>query len=718
MTLDRRYRDVMIAPRALAAPSTSDAPAPLAADASPSHARKRRRRHPLALLGAALIVGSALLAGGLPAPAAVASDLLDRPASAIADKLDETDCPVDVPAEHARRVTCGFLTVPESRAPGSDPAKTLQLPVAVIASRSDDPEKDPLVFPTAGGPGAGSLGVLWYFLDYADWASEDRDIIVVEQRGDALAEPTLNCPELDTSHFLIDGVGVTGEEEAALHLAQLQKCRDRLLEEGSNLAAYTSAESAVDLADLRTALGYDEWNLYGLSYGSRLALTVMRDRPEGLRAVILDGVVPPQVREHEQVSAGFLTALDTLYADCAADADCTRLYPDIEASLSSVLDRAQESPLTVTVKSPEDRSPVRLTVDDTDLVGGLFNAFYDADLVRILPFLIDRLAQGDTEAAAPLAQQNLDYGDRFTEGLRLSIDCAEESPFNDDAAIVAAREADPILSHFTLFDSFREDCAVWAVPPLSPLETEPVVSAVPALLTNGAYDPITPRAWSEAAAATLSAHYLYEFPGMGHGAVWANWFDDCAATIAQQFLDDPSVEPDASCVSGMKPPDFLTATDIHATSAIYRFDSDVIQDRDPVAIGIGAASVLVFLATLVYAAVYGLFWLRRRRGDAPGGAVLAAAASAGLNLVYVGGLALVLLNTEPILLAFGLPAGVWPLLLAPFAAICATVLLVVLLVLAWVRRDGSLFHRVVLSISAAASVVFAVWLMVRGLLLL
>ncbi|MCR2808994.1 MULTISPECIES: alpha/beta hydrolase [unclassified Microbacterium] len=705
----------MIAPRALAAPSTSDAPAPPAADASAS--RAHRRRHPLALLGAALVAGSVLLTGGLPTPAA-ASDPPLRPSSLIADELEETGCPVDVPVQDQRRVTCGVLTVPESRAPGSDPAKTVQLPVAVIASRSDDPEEDPLVFPTTGGPGAGSLDSLSYFLDHADWASQNRDIIVIEQRGDALAEPTLDCPELDTSHFVRDGVVLSGEKEATVRLAQLQKCHDRLIEEGRNLAAYTSAESAADLTDLRSALGYDEWNLYGLSYGTRIALTVMRDRPQGLRAVILDGVVPPQVREYEQMPAGFRTALDTLAADCAADADCARLYPDLEASLATVLDRAEKSPLTVTVKSPEDRSPARLTVDDTDLVRDVFDAFQNVEVVRILPFLIDRLAHGDTDAAAPLAQRSIDARGRITEGLQLSIDCAEEAPFNDDAAILAAREADPILSHFAPFDGFREDCAVWAVPAASAIETDPVVSGIPTLLTNGAYDPHTPRAWSEAAASTLSAHYLYEFPGMGHGAVWANRVDDCAATIAGRFLDDPTVEPDSTCIADMTAPDFLTATDIHATSALYRLESDVIHDRDPITIGVGVASVLVLAATLIYAAVYGLLWLRRRRGDAPGGTVLAAAASAGLNLLYVAGLALVMANTEPILLAFGLPAGAWPLLLLPFTAICAAVLLIVLLVLAWMRREGSLFHRVVLSISAAASVVFALWLTARGLLLL
>ena len=680
--------------------------------------RGLRHRHPIARLGTVGVAVAAALIAILPTSAAVAANV-PRAAvvASVADDIEETDCPVDVPAAYAERVTCGVLIVPERRTEGSDPARTLELPLAVIASRSPDPAGDPLVFPTTGGPGGGTLSALWYFLDYADWAADDRDIILIEQRGDALAQPSLDCPELDTEHFIVDGVRVSGEEDAALRLERLQMCRDRLVEEGVDPAAYTSTESAADLADLRTVLGYDEWNLYGVSYGARLALTTMRDYPDGLRSVILDGVYPPHVNRHEGTPAGFLDAVNRLFADCAAQADCREVYPDIEGDLTAVLDRAAEEPLSVTVKHPVDGSPVRLDLGDTELTQGLFDAFYDPEVIRALPFLIDRLAVGDAGAAVPLAQRSLDNADLRAEGLEQSIECAEEVPFNTDDLIAAALTVDPLLEHLALFDGVREACGVWAVPALSALENEAVVSGIPTLLTSGGYDPITPALWAESAAVTLSTHYLYTFPAMGHGSVWANWIDDCPASIAQQFLRDPAEEPDASCISDA-PPDFLTSKDIQPTSALYRFDADVVRDRDPVAIAIAGISLLIFLATLIYAAAYGLAWLRTRRGEAPGGAVLAAATSSGLNLVYAGGLALVMLNTDPLILAFGLPAGVWPLLLVPFAAICAAILLIVLVTRAWIRDEGTLFHRVALSVSAAASVVFAVWLLVRGLLLL
>ncbi len=301
--------------------------------------------------------------------------------------------PVEVPAEDEDRVTCGVLVVPERRSADSDPERTLSLPVIFIDSTSPEAVRDPLVFPTAGRsrrrqpqfavvlPRLGRLG------------HRRRDVILIEQRGDALAEPSLDCPELDIENFVVDGALLSDAEERALRSEQIEACRARLVEEGVDLAAYSSAESAADLADLRTAFGYDQWNIYGVSYGARLALTTMRDRPEGLRSVILDGVYPPQVNRYEQTPAGFTAAVDRLIADCAAAADCREQYPDLEGDLLEVLDRTAETPFSVTVKNPADRSPLAVEVSDTDLTGGLFQAFYDANLVRVLPYLIDRLAR-------------------------------------------------------------------------------------------------------------------------------------------------------------------------------------------------------------------------------------------------------------------------------------------------------------------------------------
>jgi pimeloyl-ACP methyl ester carboxylesterase len=659
------------------------------------------------------IAGGAAGASAMPTDESVRADL----AAAVDDGLESAECPVEVPGQHADRVTCGVLVVPERRTAESDPEKTLRLPVVVIESHAADPFRDPLVVPTTGGPGAGTLSALGYFLDHADWAADDRDIILVEQRGDAEAEPSLDCPELGADQLIVDGVWPTGADAAAQYDTQLQACHDRLVAEGIDLAAYTSAESAADLVDLRTKLGYDTWNLYGVSYGARLAMTMMRDHPEGLRSVILDGPYPPDVNRYESLPTGFLTALDALFASCADAEDCHDQYPDLETDLATLLDDAAANPIEVEVKSPVDGSEVRLDIRDTDITGGLFNALYDANLVRVLPFVIDQLSRGNADSAVPLAQQQVDAADSMTEGLYLSVECAEEAPFNDPALIDAALAADPLLEHFVLPEGPPADCPIWAVPALAAVEDQGVSSGIPTLITSGGYDPVAPLPFAEAAAAQLSTRYLYEFPTMGHGSVWANWVDECPASIAQQFLRDPLVEPDSSCIAGMPPTDFLTTDDIYPTTAIYRFNADVVEDRNPLQIGIAVLAIGALAGTLVYALVYGISWLLRRRGDAPPGVVLTAATASGLYLAYAAALGNVVINTDPLILAFGVPPSARPLIFLPLVAIAVTILLTVVVVRAWIGGDGTRLHRILLSISAGASVVFALWLVLRGLLI-
>lgn len=664
---------------------------------------------------AALLVGAT---GGLAAsaapPAAIAPTALEILTS---ETLAPADCPVDIPAAYAKRVSCGVLTVPERRVEGADPERTIDLPIAVIASTARNPSRIPLIFPTAGGPGAGSFSAIWLFLGNADWATLDRDVVIIEQRGDAASAPSLDCPELDGDAFIDDGRWLSGTARSSAYTDGVTACRDRLIAEGVDLTAYTSAASAADLADLRAALGYTRWNLYGVSYGARLALTVMRDRPDGLEAVILDGAYPPQIDLAEAEPAGFVRAVDALIAACASDTDCDAQYSRLGRDLERLMDAAADEPLTTTVLSPIDGTPVTVEVDDRDLARGLFTALYSAETVRVLPFVIDRLLAGDVGPLLPLAQQNIDSTGWFTEGLALSVSCAEEHPFTNPDEIEAAYALSPLAERLRPAVAAAEECAIWAVPPLSAVEAAAVTSGVPTLLLVGGYDPITPFPFSEAAAATLSSHYLYEFPTLGHGILWDTERAGCPASIARSFLSDPFTEPDASCISGMRETDFLTTTDIRSTSAIYRLNAEVIQARSPAQTILAVTAIVVLVGTLIYAAVHaGLRSARRTQKAAPG-TMLAATTTAGAHVAFIAGLFWLVSTTDQMILGFGVPPGSWPLFLLPFVALALGVLLVGVLVLAWVRNDGSLLHRVVLSISAVTTISFSVWLLLRGLMI-
>jgi pimeloyl-ACP methyl ester carboxylesterase len=620
---------------------------------------------------------------------------------------------MDVPEEFAARVRCGVLTVPESHAEGSDPTRTIQLPVAVIASSSDNPAPDPLVFPTTGGPGGTTLGALEHWLYDADWALNERDLILVTQRGTEYAEPALYCPEYDAeADAALQRIESADARVAAL-VRGAQACRDRLTAEGVNLSAYTSAESAADLADLRTALGYDQWNVYGISYGGRLALTVMRDHPEGLRSVILDSAYTPTLNRYEAVPPSFANAVDTLFAGCAADPECGTLYPNLETEFYAIVERFNGAPLPVEVKDHAGSS-VTLQLTGDDITGGLFNALYDSEQIRVLPFVIHEIYGGNTSVVEPLAQQNFTSSGFDSAGMGFSVECYEEMPFNRPEAIAQAYAAHPALASFAGFDEFPAVCALWGVAAAPPIETEPVVSDIPTLLVTGQYDPIHPRFWSDAAAETLSHHYLYDFPAMGHGVVWQSWFDNCPASMAGAFIHDPLSEPDGSCIASMHAPDFLTSNDITVTPAIYRLNSRVIEGGEPLQIGVLAFGLMALVIGLIYSVIS----LMARRSKVPLSAAIFALLAAALNLAFVVGLVLVLFNADFLILGFGLPTSARPLLILPLVGLGATIILIVLVARAWLRRSGRGFDRAILSLAALGGLVFAGWLASLGLLML
>ncbi len=232
----------------------------------------------------------------------LALPLLSAPAAADESKtprFEKADCWFIVPKGKA--ATCGHLIVLEDRA--KPDGRRVSLPIVVIKASGGNRLADPVVF-LSGGPGQGvglskdEMKTWWDYGKYWSWM-KNRDLILFEQRGTGLSEPTLNCPEVDERGVELMQAMQDAERVRAIYAESLDKCRTRLMGMGIDLARYGTRDTAADLAELRVAMGIKQWNLAGISYGTRLALTTMHDHPEGIRAVILDSVYPPEVRAYE-----------------------------------------------------------------------------------------------------------------------------------------------------------------------------------------------------------------------------------------------------------------------------------------------------------------------------------------------------------------------------------------------------------------------------------
>jgi pimeloyl-ACP methyl ester carboxylesterase len=207
-------------------------------------------------------------------------------------RFESSACPAGVPTDPV--ITCGYLTVPEDRA--KPKGRTIRLFVTKLASLSPTPAPDPVLLLT-GGPGdtpdlEDNLG---------NPVRETRDLYVLDQRGGGRSEPSLACPEVNSADVTAFGLGSNDASVEGLYVDAARACRKRLTSQGIRPSAYNTAANAADVADLRTALGIKDWNLAGGSYGTRLALVVLRDHPTGVRSVALGGVYPPQVDDQAEV---------------------------------------------------------------------------------------------------------------------------------------------------------------------------------------------------------------------------------------------------------------------------------------------------------------------------------------------------------------------------------------------------------------------------------
>lgn len=462
-------------------------------------------------------------------------------APAEAPAFRPADCPF-APTGSDARIDCGWLTVPENRSRADSP--TIELAVAILRPAEPPALPDPVIY-LEGGPGGSALVSLSSDID--GWRTypfhQNRDVIFIDQRGTGYSRPSLDCPEYFDESL--------ANPDAA--------CQRRLRAEGIDLAAYNTAENAADIAALRRALGYSQVNLLGVSYGTRLALAVMRDHPDGLRSVVLDSPFPPAVDFAADSALAHVRALRLLFATCAAAPDCAAAYPNLEALFFD----------TVTAWNDHPGQFDTGQFYGDDLADTLIEALYLDYLIPYLPRTIAEVANGDfstynyvfDEAFAYLEEPPVDGAepDRSdSEGMYNSVICHDEYAFSDEPAIETVFAAQvppslqPLLQGTTagMFDL----CHMWGAGKADPRENEPVSSDVPTLILTGQFDPITPPDWGRAAAKTLSHAYLFELPGFGHSVTSTT---GCPDELLAEFLANPAAAPAGGCVAQLPAIDFV-----------------------------------------------------------------------------------------------------------------------------------------------------------------
>ncbi|HZW59066.1 MAG TPA: alpha/beta fold hydrolase [Woeseiaceae bacterium] len=441
-----------------------------------------------------------------------------------AEPVQLEDCRISAgPGFPGIKARCGILLRPLDPAARNSPH--IDLHVAVVPALSLEPQPDAFV-PIAGGPGQASSDFYAAYAGAFEDIRRSRDIVLLDQRGTG-ESAALDCDLGDD--FL------RAEPSTEETLAATRDCLDAL---PYDPRFFTTSVAVRDLEALREALGYTQFNLYGVSYGTRVAQHYLRRYPAATRSVILDGVVPPQRLLGPDIAVEAQRALDAIFARCAADEACRARFPRLRDSFRGLYARLGSSPVTVELPHPRSGHATTLTLGRAELAGAIRLMSYHPNTVALLPLLLQTAADGNF---VPLAAQYLmatdAVGDALSLGMHNAVMCTEDVPFFDDADI----DEDALRQTYIgpmLVRTMRTVCSLWPAGVRDADLGVPLATDKPVLLLSGDADPITPPAYAEQAAVDLAnaAHLVGH--GQGHGMAARGCVPDIMADfVARAAID-------------------------------------------------------------------------------------------------------------------------------------------------------------------------------------
>jgi pimeloyl-ACP methyl ester carboxylesterase len=503
-------------------------------------------------------IGTGLVALVLAVPSVAASSRVAAAQSP--PQFTPGPCPeVPEPIPELETARCGTLTVPENR---SDPdGRTITLSVAIVPAASAQPKPDPIVW-FAGGPGDDAI--IEIPMAMAGELNRDRDVIFMSQRGTYTARPRLVCPVVDRfggetldQPFDAPATGRAFADATA-------KCRRRLEQLDVDLSAYNTVESAQDVEDLRLAFGIEEWNVYGISYGTDHALQYMRLHPDGIRSVGIDGIFPPQRAGGVSAWTSAGEGIHAVFDACVAQPECSERYGDIGATFERLVREYEKDPETVRVKVPGVKGRVPVTISGGMLVQWTVSP--GTHLAATVPSAIDALAHGDAEPiASTWAAPRLNPAGVgiLGNGLFYGVSCSEWVPFESEADVVAAgREAFPTFPRSVLRNApnlqfMRSNCRAWDVPPADASVREATQSDIPTLVLSAQYDGQTAASFGPLVSETLPNSTVVEIPNVAHVAFASPSpeANACAQNIVREFFEVLN-SVDTSCTAEVPPTDF------------------------------------------------------------------------------------------------------------------------------------------------------------------
>lgn len=448
----------------------------------------------------------------------------------VESKIEYCECATWENWENSDDVQCGFLTVPEDH---SKPmGKSIQIAFAIFKTTNKNDETVPVVILT-GGPGGRSLYSPKRWIDHESRAI--GDLIVVEQRGIGLSSP---LPDISETFIDIIAADASSEEEKRITQKAMSDKVAEIQALGIDLSKYNTTQNAKDIGMLMDALPYDNYNLYGTSYGTKLGIMTMKYFSSKIHAAILDG---PAILNNTALESRFpdlIRAFNKLYEQCAADSVCSAAHPNLRAETIAAIQSLRDNPITVRLL---DRN---FTINPQDAVFFIRYLFYRADAFETAPKFVQAINERDTMVVRQLGEVPAKMLKGANTSAFFSFNAYEEFSENTPTNVQAFMQSNPELAEgLAWFQAFIPALVQWHDGRVSQEENVLENIPVPTLIITNDFDPVTPPHNTQLFEDALLHEQVVRINQFGHGAR-----GKCISTIRTKFLLNPEEKIDGKCL--------------------------------------------------------------------------------------------------------------------------------------------------------------------------
>lgn len=364
-----------------------------------------------------------------------------------------------------------------------------------------------------GGPGySTTLGIdsIGYEFGYIKFGGT----IMFGQRGAKMAIPCLECPEVTDVNSQRYKTILNFD---SLRLAAVKRCRERLIKQGIDIAAYTTAESASDINDLRKALKLDSLNLIGLSYSGGLMLTVARYYPECVRTLVLRSPLPVSVNYDEHALFNFNEALETVFENCLADST-DKKYGELKERFREYFTRITGAKFSINYLEKGKQDSTRIFYSKSELLEIINDKLSEGDAAPVPSIMIDFIEGRHTKWITDYLNNYFNSKSSLAAGMRYSVFCSDQVLLS---SMDLQNKQDDVLrwlSGYRYNNVDKSICECWKVKPASPRDKSPVFSLVPALIGGGDLDPGCSLFYNRLIKRTLPNAQLFIRHNEGHGS--------------------------------------------------------------------------------------------------------------------------------------------------------------------------------------------------------